>query len=68
MSRPCMGARFTIAAVGTTCASDAARLGTLRAYDLRPSSPLAGKGLDLQRLFQPFKAFFDEWKRHTQAA
>jgi hypothetical protein len=31
---------------------DAARLGTLRAYDLGPSSPLAGKGLDLQRLFQ----------------
>ena len=31
---------------------DAARLGTLRAYDLLPSSPLAGKGLDLQRLFQ----------------
>ena len=31
---------------------DAARLGTLRAYGLLPSSPLAGKGLDLQRLFQ----------------
>ena len=31
---------------------DAAHLGTLRAYDLLASSPLIGKGLDLQRLFR----------------
>jgi hypothetical protein len=31
---------------------DAARLETLRAYDLLPSSPLLGKGLDLQKLFK----------------
>jgi len=31
---------------------DAARLGTLRAYDLLPSSALIGKGFDLKRLFR----------------
>jgi hypothetical protein len=37
---------------GGSSIDDAARLGALRAYDLLPSSPLAGKGLDLQRLFR----------------
>ena len=31
---------------------DSARLAALTAYDLLPSSPLAGKGLDLERLFK----------------
>ena len=38
--------------VGGGNIDDATRLGTLRANDLLPSSPVAGKGLVLQRLFQ----------------
>jgi hypothetical protein len=37
---------------GGNSIDDAARLGTLRAYDLLPCSALVGKGLDLQRLFK----------------
>ncbi len=43
--------RFVAAGSGGSI-DDAAHLGTLRAYDLLPSSPLLGKGLDLQRLFK----------------
>jgi len=37
---------------GGTNIKDAAKLGTLSAYDLLPASPLIGKGLDLQVLFK----------------
>ncbi len=40
------------AAGGGGSIDDAARLGTLRAYDLLPSSALIGKGFDLKRLFR----------------